>query len=219
MALCHELIKAPRAYQSLTKRNKSQQSLSQCVGKLNRAWFKAGTPVFKVCHHLTRFVKMSQDLLRSGMKIWHEVRRFHHQTLTRFVTLWWRTLMLWEALLRLASFLTLSDTRPLSSFLLHNITYHSLHCFQTKKKCREPESVISSVTKPDRSGIKARGTVTSRVIICLRSGNQFVSERIRAYLSVTLLRRSWYFWKSNQKWRRFARRFKARHSPLVWTKH
>ena len=101
LALCHELIKAPRAYQSLTKRNKSQQSLSQCVGKLNRAWFKAGTPVFKVCHHLTRFVKMSQDLLRSGMKIWHVVRRFHHQTLTRFVTLWWRTLMLWEAFVTL----------------------------------------------------------------------------------------------------------------------
>ena len=69
LALCHELIRAPRAYQSLTKHNKAQQSLTQSVGKLNRAWFKAGTPVFTVCYHLTRFVKMSQDLLQSGMKI------------------------------------------------------------------------------------------------------------------------------------------------------
>ena len=68
-AFCHELIKAPKAYQSLTKRDKAQQSLTQSVGKLNRAWFKAGTPVFTVCHHLTCFVKMSQNLLRSGMKI------------------------------------------------------------------------------------------------------------------------------------------------------
>ena len=68
-ALCHELIKAPRAYQSLTKRNKAHQSLTQSVGKLNRAWFKAGTPVFTVCHHLTHLVKMSQDLLPFGMKI------------------------------------------------------------------------------------------------------------------------------------------------------
>ena len=105
MALCHELIKAPRTYQSLTKRNKAQQSLTQSVWKLNRAWFKAGTPVFTVCHHLTRFVKMSQDLLRSGMKIWHEVRRFH-QDLTHFVTLSWRTLTLSHELRRFDQGLT-----------------------------------------------------------------------------------------------------------------
>ena len=52
------------------------------------------------------------------------------------------------------------------------------------KRYKAYQSVISSVTKPDQSGIKAWGTVTSREIIRPQSGNQFVSERIRAYLSV-----------------------------------